>query len=42
MKMRELEQRTGVHRETIRVYLREGLIPEPERPRKTVAGKKKA
>lgn len=37
MKMRELEQRTGVHRETIRVYLREGLIPEPERPRKTVA-----
>lgn len=37
MKMRELEDRTGVHRETIRVYLREGLIPEPERPRKTVA-----
>ncbi|ETI63680.1 MerR family transcriptional regulator [Sphingobium sp. C100] len=37
MKMRELEDRTGVHRETIRVYLREGLIPEPARPRKTVA-----
>jgi DNA-binding transcriptional MerR regulator len=37
MKMRELEERTGVHRETIRVYLREGLIPEPARPRKTVA-----
>ncbi len=35
--MRELEDRTGVHRETIRVYLREGLIPEPSRPRKTVA-----
>jgi len=37
MKMRELELRTGVHRETIRVYLREGVIPEPARPRKTVA-----
>lgn len=37
MKMRELELRTGVHRETIRVYLRHGLIPPPERPRKTVA-----
>ncbi|MGK2909010.1 MAG: MerR family transcriptional regulator [Sphingobium sp.] len=37
MKMRELEDRTGVHRETIRVYLREGLIPQPARPRKTVA-----
>jgi DNA-binding transcriptional MerR regulator len=37
MKMRELEERTGVHRETIRVYLRAGLIPEPERPHKTVA-----
>lgn len=37
MKMRELEDRTGVHREMIRVYLREGLIPQPARPRKTVA-----
>lgn len=37
MKMRELELRTGVHRETIRVYLRLELIPPPERPRKTVA-----
>lgn len=36
MKMRELEERTGVHREMIRVYLRERLIPEPARPRKTV------
>jgi len=35
--MRELEQRTGVNRETIRVYLRLGLIPEPMRPRQTVA-----
>lgn len=37
MKMRELEQRTGVHREVIRLYLRNGLIPEPERPKRTVA-----
>ena len=33
MKMRELEQRTGVNRETIRVYLRQGLLPEPRRVR---------
>ena len=32
MKMRELEERTGVNRETIRVYLREGLVPQPVRP----------
>ena len=37
MKMRELEQRTGVNRETIRVYLREGLLPEPARPKPNVA-----
>ncbi|CAN5191358.1 hypothetical protein BH10PSE12_BH10PSE12_33860 [soil metagenome] len=37
MKMRELEERTGVNRETIRVYLRERLIPEPTRPSRTVA-----
>jgi DNA-binding transcriptional MerR regulator len=37
MKMRDLEARTGVHRETIRVYLRHKLIPEPERPRRNVA-----
>ena len=35
--MRELETRTGVHRETIRVYLRHGLIPQPVRPRRNVA-----
>ena len=35
--MRELEERTGVHRETIRVYLRHELLPPPARPRKTVA-----
>lgn len=37
MKMRELEQRTGVGRETIRYYLKEGLLPEPERPKPNVA-----
>lgn len=37
MKMRELEQRTGVNRETIRYYIREGLLPEPERPKRNVA-----
>lgn len=37
MKMRDLEQRTGVHRETIRVYLRHGLLPEPVRPAVNVA-----
>lgn len=30
--MKELERRTGVHRGTIRVYLRNGLLPEPDRP----------
>ena len=29
--MRELERRTGVGRETIRFYIREGLLPEPAR-----------
>ena len=31
MRMRELEKRTGVGRETIRYYIREGLLPEPDR-----------
>lgn len=31
MRMRDLEQRSGVGRETIRFYIREGLLPEPER-----------
>ena len=31
MRMRELEQKTGVGRETIRFYIREGLLPEPAR-----------
>lgn len=37
MKMRDLEKRTGVHRETIRVYFRQGLLPEPSRPATNVA-----
>jgi DNA-binding transcriptional MerR regulator len=37
MKMRELEIRTGLNRETIRVYLRNGLVPEPGRPKHNVA-----
>lgn len=37
MKMRDLEARTGVNRETIRVFLRHGLIPEPSRPKPNVA-----
>lgn len=31
MKMRELEQRTGVNREVIRILLRKGLLPDPVR-----------
>jgi DNA-binding transcriptional MerR regulator len=31
MRMRELERRTGIGRETIRYYIREGLLPEPDR-----------
>lgn len=37
MKMRDLELRTGVSREVIRVYLRHGLMPEPQRPKANVA-----
>lgn len=37
MKMRDLELKTGVHRETIRVYFRHGLLPEPARPAANVA-----
>jgi len=35
--MRDLERLTGVHRETVRVYLREGLLPEPRRSARNVA-----
>jgi DNA-binding transcriptional MerR regulator len=31
MRMRDLEKASGVGRETIRYYIREGLLPEPER-----------
>jgi DNA-binding transcriptional MerR regulator len=37
MKMRELEQRTGVRREMIHYYFRNGLLPEPARPKANVA-----
>lgn len=35
--MQDLERATGVGRETIRFYVREGLLPEPERPARNVA-----
>ncbi|TNF90632.1 MAG: MerR family transcriptional regulator [Gammaproteobacteria bacterium] len=37
LKMRDLEARTDVSREAIHFYLREGLLPEPERPKRNVA-----
>lgn len=37
MRMRELEQTTGVHREVIRIMIREGLLPEPNRPARNAA-----
>jgi DNA-binding transcriptional MerR regulator len=37
MKMRELEARTGVDREVIRIYFRKGLLPEPHRPTRNAA-----
>jgi DNA-binding transcriptional MerR regulator len=37
MKMKELEDRTGIGREAIRYYIREGLLPEPEKPKRNVA-----
>ena len=35
--MKDLERATGVGRESIRFYIREGLLPEPERPGRNVA-----
>lgn len=35
--MKDLEARTDVSREAIHFYLREGLLPEPERPKRNVA-----
>ncbi len=37
LKMKDLEARTGVSREAIHFYLREGLLPEPTRPKPNVA-----
>lgn len=37
MKMQELERRTGVDREVIRIFLRKKLIPEPHRPARNAA-----
>jgi len=37
MKMKELERRSGVGRETIRFYIREGLLPKPKQPFPNVA-----
>lgn len=37
MKMRELEQRTGVRREMIHFYFRNGLLPDAARPKANVA-----
>jgi DNA-binding transcriptional MerR regulator len=37
LKMKELESRTGVSRESIRFYIREGILPQPEKPLKNVA-----
>lgn len=37
MKMRELEQRTGVSRQMVQFYLAHGLLPEPVRPKANVA-----
>jgi DNA-binding transcriptional MerR regulator len=37
MKMQGLERATGVGRETIRFYIREGLLPQPDRPSRNVA-----
>ena len=37
LKMKELEAETGVGREAIRFYISEGLLPEPERPKRNVA-----
>ncbi len=37
MKMKELESRTGVSREAIRFYIKEGLLPEPMKLGRNVA-----
>lgn len=37
LKMKELESRTGVSREAIRFYIKEGILPAPEKPKRNVA-----
>lgn len=37
LKMKELESRSGFNREAIRFYIREGILPQPEKPKKNVA-----
>jgi DNA-binding transcriptional MerR regulator len=37
MRMRELEKASGISRETIRFYIREGLLPEPARSHRNSA-----
>ncbi len=37
MRMRDLERESGVSRETIRYYIREGLLPEPSRSHRNSA-----
>ncbi len=37
IKMKELEERTGFNREAIRFYIREGILPRPEKPKRNVA-----
>jgi len=37
LKMKDLERATGVGREAVRYYIREGLLPEPHRPGRNVA-----
>ena len=37
MKMRQLEEETGVSRESIRFYIKEGVVQQPLRPKRNVA-----
>ena len=37
IKMKALEERTGINREAIRFYIREGILPKPEKPKRNVA-----
>ncbi|MFN7174973.1 MAG: MerR family transcriptional regulator, partial [Thermaurantiacus tibetensis] len=37
MRMRDLERASGIGRETIRFYIREGLLPEPVRTARNAA-----